>query len=103
MAFEVVGLVDLFRQIKGRSALELEELEHAGRLAQELVTAVGMQEQVPAAVRSASLLRQRAYTLISTDACASDTNHRTSSDECLEDSRVLGCSGAGVYSLLAHD
>ncbi len=68
MAFEVVGLVGLLRQgweaINGRSALELEELEHAARLAQDLVTAVGMQERVPAAVRAAAALRLRAYTLL---------------------------------------
>lgn len=67
VAFEVVGLVGLFRarwdEIKGRSALEPEELEHAGRRAQELVTAVGLKEQAPAVVGAAMAVRQRAYTL----------------------------------------
>jgi hypothetical protein len=67
IAFEVVGLVGLFREhwanIVGRSALKPEELEHAGRRAQELVTAVGLREQAPVAVGAASALRQRAFTL----------------------------------------
>jgi len=67
VAFEVVGLVGLFRanweQIKGRSGLQPEELEHAGRRAQELVTAVGVKEQSPAVVGAAMAVRQRAYTL----------------------------------------
>ena len=66
-AFEVVGLVGLFREhwekIQGRSALQTEELVRAGRLAQELVTAVGLREQSPAVVGAAAALRQRAYTL----------------------------------------
>jgi hypothetical protein len=67
MAFEVVGLVGLFRErwadIQGRSALKVEELEHAGQLAQELVIAVGTKEQAPVAIGAASLLRQQAFTL----------------------------------------
>jgi hypothetical protein len=67
MAFEVVGLVGLLREhwdaIQGRSALKAEELEQAGQLAQELVTAVGTKEQAPVQVGAASLLRQQAFTL----------------------------------------
>jgi hypothetical protein len=68
IAFEVAGLVDLFRErwseIQGRSALQLEELEHAGRKAQELVIAVGVREQGPGTVNAVMLLRQRAFTLL---------------------------------------
>ena len=67
IAFEVVGLVGLFREhwdaIKGRSALQEEELEHGGQLAQQLVTAIGVREQAPVVVNAASGLRQRAFTL----------------------------------------
>jgi hypothetical protein len=67
IAFEVVGLVGLFREhwdaIKGRSALQTDELEHAGQLAQQLVTAIGLKEQGPAIVNAAAVLRQRAFTL----------------------------------------
>ena len=67
IAFEVVGLAGLLRErladIAGRSALTREELEHADRRAQELVTAVGLKEQAPVAVGAASALRQRAFTL----------------------------------------
>jgi hypothetical protein len=67
VAFEVVGLVGLFRdnwsKIEARSALKLEELEHAGARAQELVTAVGLREQTPAIVGAAAMLRQQAFTL----------------------------------------
>ena len=67
IAFEVVGLVGLFRkhweEIQGRCALQPEELEHAGRRAQELVTAIGLKEQGPAMVSAAMVVRQRAYTL----------------------------------------
>jgi hypothetical protein len=67
IAFEVAGFVGLFREhwdsIKGRSALQQDELEHAGELAQQLVTAIGMKEQGPVVVNAASALRQRAFTL----------------------------------------
>ncbi|HEY3497821.1 MAG TPA: hypothetical protein VGK73_24150, partial [Polyangiaceae bacterium] len=67
VAFEVVGLVGLLRErwndVKNRSALQPEELEHAGRRAQELVTAVGLREQSPAMISAAAATRQRAYTL----------------------------------------
>ena len=67
IAFEVAGLVGLFREhwdaIKGRSALQADELEHAGELAQQLVIAVGIKEQGPVVVNAASALRQRAFTL----------------------------------------
>jgi hypothetical protein len=67
IAFEVVGLVGLFREhwdaIKGRSALQEEELEHGGQLAQQLVTAIGVREQAPVIANAAALLRQRAFTL----------------------------------------
>jgi hypothetical protein len=68
IAFEVVGLVGLFREhwdaVQGRSALQLEELEHAAKRARELVTAVGVREQAPAVVGAAASLRQRAFTLL---------------------------------------
>jgi hypothetical protein len=67
MAFEVAGLVRLFRDhwdgIQGNSGLKFEELEPAGELAQELVTAVGLKEQAPAAADAVSLLRQQAFSL----------------------------------------
>jgi len=67
VAFEVVGLIGLLRErwqaIQGRSALQPDELEHAGVLAQQLVTAVGVREQAPVVVGAASLLRQQAFTL----------------------------------------
>jgi hypothetical protein len=67
IAFEVVGLVGLFREhwdaIKGRSALQEEELEQGGQLAQQLVTAIGVREHAPVVVSAASDLRQRAFTL----------------------------------------
>jgi hypothetical protein len=67
MAFEVAGLVGIFREhwdgIQGHSGLKVEELEQAGELAQELVTAVGAKEQSPVAVGAASILRQQAFTL----------------------------------------
>jgi hypothetical protein len=69
IAFEVVGLIGLFRErwdsIKGRTLIQPEELEHAGRRAQELVTAVGLKEQAPAMVGAAAAVRQRAFTLFS--------------------------------------
>ena len=68
LAFEVAGPVGLLRarwsDIQGRSALQPEELEHAARKAQELVIAVGVKEQQPAAVNAAMLQRQRAFTLL---------------------------------------
>lgn len=68
IAFEVVGLIGLFREhwdkIHGRSALQLDELERAGELAQKLVTGVGLREQAPAALGAASALRQRAFTVL---------------------------------------
>ena len=67
VAFEVVGLIGLLREhwqaVQGRSALQPDELEHAGELAQQLVTAVGVREQGPVVASAASLLRQQAFTL----------------------------------------
>jgi hypothetical protein len=67
IAFEVVGLVGLLRDrwdaIQGRSAISETELEHAGQLAQELVTKLGVREQAPAVAGAAAVLRQRAFTL----------------------------------------
>jgi len=67
IAIELAGLVGLFREnwasIEGRTAIRLEELEHAGRRAQELLIATGLREQAPVAVNAASALRQRAFTL----------------------------------------
>jgi hypothetical protein len=68
LAFDVVGLVQVFRErwadIASRTATQTSELEHAGQLAQQLVTAVGLKEQQPVTATSASLLRQQAFTLL---------------------------------------
>jgi hypothetical protein len=67
IAFEVVGLVGLIREhwdaINGRSALQKDELEQAGKLAQQLVIAIGVKEQAPAVLNAATGTRQRAFTL----------------------------------------
>jgi hypothetical protein len=69
LAFEVASLIGLFREhwvhIEKRTAIQLEELEYAGRLAQKLITAVGVRAQAPAAVNAAATLRKRAFTLFS--------------------------------------
>jgi hypothetical protein len=67
VASEVGSLVGLLTQhwdqVQGRSALQKQELEHAGRRAQELLTAVGVKEQSPALASAAADVRQRAFTL----------------------------------------
>jgi len=67
LAFDVVGLVQVFRErwadIAGRTATQTTELERAGQLAQQLVTAVGLKEQQPVSATSASLLRLQAFTV----------------------------------------
>lgn len=67
IAFDVVGLVSLFREraqeLAGKTAVTVQELDHAAELAQKLVTAVGLKEQSPAGVTAAALLRQQAFTL----------------------------------------
>lgn len=67
VAFDVAGLVSLFRErakeLAGKTAVSAHELDHAAELAQKLVTAVGLKEQSPAGVTAAALLRQQAFTL----------------------------------------
>jgi len=67
VAFDVVGLVQLFRERAtepaGKTAVTAPELDHAAQLAQQLVTAVGVKEQSSAGLSAAALLRQQAFTL----------------------------------------
>jgi hypothetical protein len=67
VAFDVVGLVQLFRErakeLAGKTAVTPQELDHAAELAQQLVTAVGLKEQSPLGLTAAALLRQQAFTL----------------------------------------
>ena len=67
VAFDVVGLVQLFREraneLAGKTAVTAQELDHAAELAQQLVTAVGLKEQSPVGLTAAALLRQQAFTL----------------------------------------
>lgn len=68
LAFDVAGLVSLFRErwetVGPKTAVETAELERAGQLAQKLIIAVGVREQSPAAVGAAAKLRQKAFTLL---------------------------------------
>jgi hypothetical protein len=67
VAFDVVGLVQLFRErahdLVGKTPVTPQELDHAAELAQQLVTAVGLKEQSTAGLTAAALLRQQAFTL----------------------------------------
>ena len=67
VAFDVLGLVGLFREraqdLAGKTAVTAQELDQAAELAQRLVTAVGLKEQSPATITAAALLRQQAFTL----------------------------------------
>jgi len=67
LAFDVVSLVSLFRDrwagISSKTAVQVAELDEAARLAQKLITGVGLREQAPAAVGAAALARQKAFTL----------------------------------------
>jgi len=67
VAFDVVGLVQLFRErakeLAGKTAVTAQELDHAAELAQQLVTAVGLKEQSPVGLTTATLVRQQAFTL----------------------------------------
>jgi hypothetical protein len=68
IAFELMGLVELFlaqwNWIEGRTALQRLELEHARRVANRLIAAVGKREQAPVGVATAALLREQAFTLL---------------------------------------
>jgi hypothetical protein len=65
-AFDVIGLVALFREhwpaISNRTGLLETELDAAAALAQHLITAVGLKEQAPIAAGAAGLVRQQAFT-----------------------------------------
>jgi hypothetical protein len=67
IAFDVLGLVALLREhwatIQNKTAVRSEELEAAERLADRLVTAVGLRDQAPVALTAAVATRLRAYTL----------------------------------------
>jgi hypothetical protein len=67
VAFDVLGLVSLFREraneLAGKTAVTAQELDHAAERAQQLVTAVGLKEQSSVGVTAAALLRQQAFTL----------------------------------------
>lgn len=67
VAFDVIGLVGLFREraneLAGKTAVTAAELDHAAERAQQLVTAVGLKEQSSVGVTAAALLRQQAFTL----------------------------------------
>jgi hypothetical protein len=67
-AFEVNGLVDLFRKnwsrIQGKSPVTLEELTRADSLAAELAKAIGARDQAQCASNEAVVIRQRAYTVL---------------------------------------
>lgn len=67
IAFDVLGLVALLREhwaaIQNKTAVQSEELEAAERLADRLITAVGLREQGPVSLTVAVAARLRAYTL----------------------------------------
>ena len=67
LAFDVVGLVQLFRErakeLAGKTPVTEQELKQAEQLAEKLVEAVGLREQSPQGVTAATLLRQQAFTL----------------------------------------
>lgn len=67
IAVDVDGLVALLREaaprVAGKTAVTEEELEHAARLAQRLVTGIGIKEQDPVVLDAATLLREQAFTL----------------------------------------
>jgi hypothetical protein len=68
VAFDTVGLVQLFRErwaeIDNRTAVEKSELDHAQNLAARLLIAVGLRDEAPALVSAAAKLRQQAFTLL---------------------------------------
>lgn len=67
-ASEVSGLMGLFRKhwprIQGKSAITLEELTHANNLVANLLNALGEREDAPSASSEATVVRQRAYTML---------------------------------------
>jgi hypothetical protein len=67
IAFDVAGLVELFRQnwsaIAGRCMVQQSELDHAARAAQQLASALGVREQGQTSGSEGTLLRQQAFTL----------------------------------------
>jgi hypothetical protein len=67
IAFDLLGLVALMREhwssIEGKTALQRADLDAAARLADRLMTALGLREQGPVALAVATETRQRAYTL----------------------------------------
>jgi hypothetical protein len=68
LAFDVIGLVDLFleswERIQGKAALEVKELEEARAKGNRLIAAVGLRDQAPAVRHATALTRQKAYTLL---------------------------------------
>jgi len=67
IAFDVLGLVALMREqwniLQGKTAVQPADLEAAERLADRLITAVGLREQGPVTLAVAVAARQRAFTL----------------------------------------
>lgn len=65
--FDLLVLVAMMREgwarIQGKSAVSAAELDEAETLADQLLTAVGEREQLPAASAATLEIRQRAYTL----------------------------------------
>jgi hypothetical protein len=67
VAFDLFALVTMLREkwsvISSKTALSPAELDSAEKLADRIITAVGVREQAPAIVGEASEKRQRAFTL----------------------------------------
>jgi hypothetical protein len=67
IAFDVLGLVSLFREawsrIENKTAVEPHELERAERMAKRLLKAVGVRQEANVAVDAAAGVRHRAFTL----------------------------------------
>ncbi len=68
LTFDVIQVVSMMRdhwsEIEGKTAVSMQELEHAEQLAERLATAVGLRDQGPGAVTAASETRQRAFSLL---------------------------------------
>ena len=67
IAYDVTLLCSMLRAhwpaVVGKSAVQLEEIDHAEHLARQLVTAVGERDQALAVATEASDMRQRCFTL----------------------------------------
>src|SRR6478752_8045044 len=67
IAFDTLGLVAIFREnaqaLAGKTPVTSDEVEHAARLAEQLIAAVGERKQGPSGSSAVVLLRQQAFTL----------------------------------------